>query len=299
MKRLSVLAIALVLAVGAQAAGATSQAANTTVLKSGSNPDAIAAARQREAGRKAERLLRRVVLPSGARRMSRQAGNSLFGGVNLGANEYVQYEYRHAFWRVPRPFKSVVAFLKRHPPPNFRFAGEGNAETYPYHGVWFDGRSIGGHLPSRLLVALVRLQGATAIRVDAGVVWIYPRSPSEVVPATVSEIEISWQHLTRTVTDPAKVAHIIRWFDALYVRQPHTTVYCRYIKYVPVTFAFRSASSTEVASAIVPSIPSSSCNAIQFTIGGTTQTQLIDSTPLNGHCFAHRVAHLLGVRFGS
>jgi hypothetical protein len=147
----------------------------------------------------------------------------------------------------------------------------------------------------RLLVSLVPVQGGTAIRVDAGVVWIYPRSPTEVVPATVRRIGIRSTHVWR-VRSPAKVAQIVRWFDALYVAQPDTfPLSCPYIGAIPVEFTFRSASGTELASATVPNGASSSCNRIQFMIGATPQTDLVDSTPLNGHSFARRVARLLGI----
>lgn len=227
--------------------------------------------------------------------MSAQTGDSVLGRVNLGGDVWAPFEWRHVYRLLPERFNAVVAFLKRHPPPNFTFSVFGNAATYPFQGVVFLGRTVGGHfVTSQLRVSLVRFHGATAARVDAGVAWIYPRSPSEVVPAAVRKIGIRSTH-TWHVRDPAKVARIIRWFDALYVRQPNPVGFCPYISSVPVWFVFRSASGAELASATVPSVGSDGCDPIQFTIGATPQTELVDSTPLNGHSFAQRVARLLGI----
>jgi hypothetical protein len=271
----------------------------------------IVSRRKRETGREAERLLRRVVLPRGARRISQRTGNGLVSSPNLGVNIFTQYEYRHAFWRVPESRHSVVAFLKRHAPPGFRLTYVGNAATYPYRGVEFDSWSVGGRISNRLLVSLVPHQGSTTVRVDAGVVWTYPRSPREVVPAAVREIDIRSLRLqsalrragarkvSRRVTDPRKVARIIRWFDALNVVQPNTYVVgCQLVLSVPVRFVFRSAPGATLASAIAPSVPASTCEQIQFTIRGQPQPSLVDSTPEQGMAFIDRVQRLLRVRFG-
>jgi hypothetical protein len=271
----------------------------------------VATKRELAAGREAERILRRVVLPPGARRMSLRTGDGLVSSVNVGVNVFTQYAYRHAYWLVPESRHEVMAFLKRHSPPNFRLIYAGNAATYPYRGVEFDSRSGGGRIPNRLLVALVPNRGSTTVRVDAGVVWTYPRSPKEVVPAAVREIDIrslriepalrraGARKVSVRVTNPRKVAGVIRWFDALNVVQPHTYVVgCAVVLSVPVRFVFRSASGAALASAVVPSVPASSCEQIQFTIRGQSQPSLVDSTPDEGMAFIDRVQRLLGVHFG-
>jgi hypothetical protein len=209
------------------------------------------------------------------------------------------------------PLRSVVAFLKRHPPPHFRLEGVGNAETYPHMGVWFDSRSVGGRMPSRLLVSLVPFEAGTAIRADAGVAWTHPRPPREVVPAGVREIVVrsfalqpalrraGARRVTRRVTSPRKIARIVDWFDALNVVQPRTYVVgCALVLYVPVKFVFRSASGAVLADAIVPSVAASSCEQIQFAIRGRREMPLVDSTPVGGMAFIERVQRLLHVRFG-
>ena len=143
-----------------------------------------------------------------------------------------------------------------------------------------------------------RLDGRTFIRVDAGAAWVYPRSPSEVVPSGVRAIDVVGGGVSRSVTDPRKVARIVRWFDALNIVQPgQGTVSCMAVLASEVTFTFHSASGAE-ASAIVPSRPADGCDPIEFSIGRHRQTPLIDSTPGKGMAFIDRVQRLLRVRFG-
>lgn len=278
--------------------------------RAGGPPASAGRTSEAEAGAKAERFLRGLTLPPGARRVSDQTGNAVAGNVNFGTNVFTQYAYRHAFWKVGAPLASVVAFMRRHPPSTFTLDGVGNAETYPYEGVWFNGRSAGGRVPDRILVSLVPSHGVTILRVDAAVVWTVPRSPREVVPATVREVDfhtLALQPLARqmgatpvnrAVTDPSEVALIVRWFNALNVVQPNTYVLCMAIIGTPVKLTFRSASGGAVAHALVPSGPASSCSAIQFTLHGQRQPALIDSTPEQGMAFMQRVGRLLGVQFG-
>ena len=149
-----------------------------------------------------------------------------------------------------------------------------------------------------LSITMARLNGRTVIRVDAGAAWVYPRSPREVVPAGVREIDIANRAASQQITDPAKVARIVRWFDALNIVQPGIgPVHCALLLASKVTFTFRSATGEMVAKAIAPSVPASGCNPIEFTIHGRRQTPLIDSTPGGGRAFIERVQRLLGVRF--
>lgn len=105
--------------------------------------------------------------------------------------------------------------------------------------------------------------------------------------------------VARRVTDPRQVGRIVRWFDALNVVQPRTYVMgCVLVLTVPVRFVFRSAKGAALASAVVPSVPASSCEQIRFTRHGQPQTPLIDSTPEGGDSFIERVPRLLRVRFG-
>ena len=55
------------------------------------------------------------------------------------------------------------------------------------------------------------------------------------IPSGVRAIDVHRSHgVTRQVTDPAKVAQIVRWFDELPVA-PHRVYYCPLMRYKPPT----------------------------------------------------------------
>jgi hypothetical protein len=145
-------------------------------------------------------------------------------------------------------------------------------------------------------VTAVAFHSSTVVRIDAGAAWIYPRSPREVVPAGVREIDIRDEHVARRVTDPAKVARIVRWFDGLNVTPPGVHVECMALIASRATFVFRSAGGAKLASAVVPSRPADGCDAISFSIRGHEQTPLVDGV-FGRRAFVNRVQRLLGVRF--
>jgi hypothetical protein len=266
------------------------------------------AERKLAAGRQAERLLHRVVLPPGARRIPRRAGSGAVSTPNLGVDVFTQYEYRHAFWQVREKADAVEGFFRHHATPGFTPGASGGEPV----SIQFGARPAVGRIgQGALMVTLGSSPGFTVIRVDAGSAWTYPRSPREVVPPGVREVDVRTLALqpalrragakpvARRVTDPRQVAHIVRWFDALNVVQPNTTVMgCAFALSASVRLDFRSAQGAELASAIVPSVPASSCAEIQFTLHGQRQTPLIDSTPEGGQAFIERMQRLLGVRFG-
>lgn len=249
---------------------------------------ALAAARERAAQRKAQRLLHRVVLPPGARPIGEPA---ILAQRDTAVSIASELAWRFAFRRVRMPLESVYTFVKTHPPRGFRYSGGGGL----YRSLDFDNAAAG---PGQLLltVDLARLAGHTVLRLEAGVPWIYPRSPREVVPAGVREIDIRDRLVNRRVTGPARVARIVRWFDALHVVQPGTTgIECLLILASRVTFTFRSRDGARLATAVAPSSPASACGSIAFSIRGHRQTPLIDST-FGRRAFVSRVQRLLGLR---
>ena len=191
---------------------------------------AVATAREHEAARRAERLLRRIVLPSGVIRLWGPPVSS--GSVLLHPGGTVstltKFAYRHAFWSVRLPLSSVDSFVKAHPTAGLKWMPGGSTQG---PGVAanaeedFHGQLVGGRPMQRLLsITMARLNGTTVIRVDAGAAWVYPRSPREVVPSGVHEIDIANSTASRRVTNPAKVPRIIRWFDMLSIVQPGVRV---------------------------------------------------------------------------
>ena len=287
MTRFPVLVTAFVLVVTACGAGASPAPRLSNVAAHG-HPSlhAIAAARRQAAGRKAQRLLERIVLPRGARRIGEPP---ILAQRDTGVSVLTETAWRFAFRRLRMPFESVLAFEKAHPPAGFRYIGGGGI----YRSLDFSNEAMGSR--ERLLtVDLASLGDRTVIRLEAGVPWIDPRSPREVVPAGVREIDIRDRHVRRNVTKPGRIARIVRWFDALNV-VPGPIVSCVDASATRVTFVFRSAQGAALAGAVAGGSPATGCSPIEFTIGGKRQIPLVDSS-FGRDTFLNRVQRLLGVR---
>jgi hypothetical protein len=261
---------------------------------------AVAAARRREAGRKAERLLHRIVLPPGARRIRQPGGIDILSRSGLGTSVLTEFAQRHSFWRVPVALSQVVAFVKSHSLPGFDQASSSQSvggQRPVYRSLDFYGPPTRGRPLQRLFtITAVALHGATVVRADAGAAWIYPRSRREAVPVGAREIDIRDEHVARRIVDRAKVARIIRWFDALDVAPPGVHVECMAIIASRATFVFRSARGARLATAVVPSRPADGCDSIAFSIRGRRQMPLIDGI-FGRRAFVNRVGRLLGLRF--
>jgi hypothetical protein len=114
--------------------------------------------------------------------------------------------------------------------------------------------------------------------------------PATRIPAGVRSIDVhSSRGISRRVTDPQKVAKIVRWFDALPVA-PRAIYYCPMIRYrPPATLDFRTAGGAVLVHARAPG--SAACGgSIDFSVRGRPHRPV-----LAGH-FLVRVGRLLGLR---
>ena len=132
------------------------------------------------------------------------------------------------------------------------------------------------------------------LRVDALALWIYPRSPSERIPPATREIVVRSPKLSTKVTDPAKVAEIRRWFDALPVSPPGIAIACPLVIRPSITLSFRSADGVRLAHAAVPDARAWICDPIGFAVGGRTEQPLID--PPHGESFVRRLERVTRTR---
>jgi hypothetical protein len=256
----------------------------------------LANRRERQAGREAEALLRRLVLPAGAVRFDRVPfDNQDLNHSDLGVSTVQMTADRYSFWRFPGSGTAAIAFERRHMFPGFHGLG-GASGPDGWANEDFDGPVVNGSPAREVSVTVVPIGGQTYVRLDVGVGWIYPRSPQEVVPGGVREIDIRGGGVSERVTEPAQVRRIVRWFDALHVAQPGPSVGCELILAANVEFNFRSGGGAVLASARVPSAPATNCDTIAFSIHGKRQTPLIDAR-WDRDAFASRVQRLLGVTF--
>ena len=288
-------ASALVLVVTACGAGAQSAPRVTQVSAQQPSVRTLVARRERAALREARRLVREFVPPPAARRDPDPGDH---GGVlrQSGPGPFGETAAAHRFWRVRKPLAAVIAFLRTSDPPGFRRMGATYGSRPPHYLMrtlaW---PASGRRAPSRYLnETIATLPGRTVIRVEAKVLWVYPRSPRERVPAATSEIVVRAPKVSTKVTDPAEVAVVARWLDALPVSPPGIPIACPLILAARATLTFRSAAGERLATASVPLTSSSVCDPIGFAIGGRRQKPLVDRAV--GESFVRRLQHQLGVR---
>src|SRR6476646_3295363 len=109
------------------------------------------------------------------------------------------------------------------------------------------------------------------------------------IPAGARTIDVhSSRGVSRQVTEPSKVAKIVRWFDAL-PTAPHRIYYCPFIRYKPpTTFVFRDTGGAVLARAQTPG--HAACGAsFDYSVRGRARR------PVLVERFLVRVGHLLGV----
>jgi hypothetical protein len=196
----------------------------------------------------------------------------------------------HRFWSVRKPLAAVAAFVRTHRPSGLGGSGATYGSNVPHYLMWSFSSPPGRYLD----VTAVALPGRTVLRADALVSWIYPRSVSERIPPATREIVVRSPGLSTRVTDPAKVAEIRRWFDALPVSPPGVAIACPLQVAPRITLSFRGAEGTRLAHATVPDTRAWLCDPIGFTIGGRTERPLIDH-PF-GKSFARRLERITRTR---
>jgi hypothetical protein len=290
MKRLLLPVSALVLVLTACGAGAKPAPRVAEVGAHVPSVKVIAAQRERAATHEAQRLLREFVPPPGARpaRQPREHAGVLRQWGPGPVGEVVDV---HRFWRVHKSLGTVANFVRALRISGLARRGTGSGTRTQHYLSW----SFFGE--TRFLnVTAVALPRSTVIRVDALVAWIYPRSPQEKVPGATREIVVRAPKSSTTVTDRAKIAQIVRWFDALPISPPGVAVSCPLGAPAHATLSFRNAGGAQLAQATVPLYPPASiCNPIGFAVGGKVETPLIDHN--RGASFIRRLERLLNVRF--
>src|SRR5581483_4690613 len=252
----------------------------------------LAVMREELAARKATPLLRRFVPPAGARPVRAAPRPVLRSKPSPTVAEVAG---PHRFFVVARPLPTVEAAVVAHPPNGFSAREAGESLSPPMRLVVMSPRP--GADPTHFLtVTMLGLRGRTFLRVDADVVWTYPRSAGERLPAGIREISIRTPRTSATVTASAEVAAVVRWFDALPVVPPGVAQSCP-LTVDDVVFSFRAADGKTLATAQAPEGPASYCNAIGFSIGGRRQSPALEDASRNvGVSFVGRVQRLIGAR---
>ena len=189
------------------------------------------------------------------------------------------------------PVDEVLAWERAHQP---RSATENASGTFYTSGV-ITGRQlvytyppIAGRIADRRLTFefIVKPGGWTRIYASVVDTPIVARSPNEKVPAGVTQVVFR----SHVITDPAKVAKVVHWFDALPIVQPWSGSCPMLTSTTRVDLDFRDRSGAVLASAgfvLHFGLNSNRCSPISFTVGGHAERSL------DGGSFFVRVAKLL------
>jgi hypothetical protein len=111
------------------------------------------------------------------------------------------------------------------------------------------------------------------------------------VPAATRTVVVHAPTWSRTVTSPAKVARIVRWFDGLRALRHGKGVACPLVLRPEIAVSFRGAGRAQLAYARVPTPADGICDPIGFRIAGKAAKSLIDRP--SGESLARRLDRLL------
>lgn len=240
------------------------------------------ASNRRAARREAGALLRDDVLPGSAVGLSREPagdGGALAHPAQVPA--LADLIDLHRWWRMTGSVASVYRFIKAHRPEGARLNGWGRRYPRPTAAfVDFELPPVRAILESRGLNIVVAPLGRheVGVRVDAQVVWTFPRPAGERLPASVRTIRIVRQRLGRipraavTITSPSRVRRLVAVFNRLPIDQPGTFWSCPIEPPQPaVSFSFRpSPTASPIAGARYTGV----CGASAFQIHGRLQRPL-------------------------
>jgi hypothetical protein len=265
------------------------------------------AANRRAGASDGHRLLGRLLLPPGTRRLQRapRGGGRALAHRGPGAATPNIVD-QHAWWVVPGRPQDVLAFVRARRPSGALSELSGSTSLRGITTSWFvrfKWRPIGGVLSERaLVVQFVRLpHGSTGVRADAQDVWVVPRPAGERIPSSARVLDVTVGRrsnppsLSMTVTDAAKVSKIAAMINGLGTVQPGA-ISCPAFPGdgAFVTFDFRATEGGPlVAEASEPGWarePTTACDPMALTILGHAWTPL-----LGGASVVRRSQVLLGV----
>jgi hypothetical protein len=247
----------------------------------------------------AAQSLQLLQLPDGATRVTDNpaAEPALLDAPGVGAPATPNLVDQHEFWRVPGAPQDVIAWLKAHRPVGSRIFAEGSGGKNGTPAVWsveFDRKPAAGLLSQRgLSVTAARAgDGATALRVDALVVWVTQRPATERVPAGARSIDVlvtgpNHEHLSNfSVGTRASVAAVARLLNRLPVIQPGVFL-CPLDRGLHVHLTFRGTGGRAALASALATI--GGCASVDLSIGGVRQT------PLAGYGFFDELQSIVGV----
>ncbi|HZC73571.1 MAG TPA: hypothetical protein VE442_22940 [Jatrophihabitans sp.] len=99
-----------------------------------------------------------------------------------------QHVQRTAFWTAPESVGAAITYLKSHPPKGMTLSGtadSGGPSVPTVESLTF------GDYDTSLQLSVVAFRGGVAVRADAQVLWAPRRSPADMVPASVTSVDVT------------------------------------------------------------------------------------------------------------
>jgi hypothetical protein len=274
-------------------------------------------ANQQAAVRDSQRLLGRLVLPSGADPLSRtpSGADGLLSAPSaspgLGNADLIDLD---RYWIVTDSPAAVTSFIAAHPPAGSNWMGSSSGLVGPgvpsNSSISYDWPPVADVLDIRWLAvtAVLLPNGTTAVRADAEIGWVIPRSATSLVPQQARVLDVTVAPLTAagkpslsiTVSDLAKVDKLATIMNDLQSVQPNEVWHCPGLPLSKslATFTFRAnAGGPVLARANVPAsatAPATSCDAMTLVVRHHNQTPLLD-----GAAVVRAAQKLLGVTLTS
>jgi hypothetical protein len=207
-----------------------------------------------------------------------------------------------AWWVAPGTPGQVVEWIRAHPPPEALVHYLGVPEDCPACSVsiefeWPDVPRARGPITLQVL-ALPLARGETGIRVTAVGFWITPRPVTEVIPGGARLLRITARATTRdtrvsqrpvTITDPARIEHVISLLNSLPRAQPvGVPGTCAPFPGALLRLAFYRDPDARAVAVVRDNIES--CGDVQLEIG------VREEPPLEGGELASQISDAIGVK---
>jgi hypothetical protein len=294
-RRVVVLAVSGVVVISAVAVASVS----TRSQQTGSTPSREARRNRSRAVSTADRMLGKVTLPPGSRRIAAPPTDLRKVLARPYESFWVASQVdRHAFWRTSSSFEAAMASIEGHLPKGVTRTGYAlepgvNAsDTFAFPTI--DRSSLGAR---QLVVETFALPGGGSIvRADGEVRYIAPRPHDERIPKQARVLEITVGSnlprslLSRRVTNVSDVRRVARMVDALsFVGNEHGAVFSCGVTLpgFPIDrFVFRGPGGAKIAkvteSAGQPTTDDP-CNVTSLTIRGQHEPPLQDGGVLLRH----------------
>jgi hypothetical protein len=238
-----------------------------------------------DAGRLAQTLLARAVVPGGAHLLAGRAPSPV--GQSPGWTAGSPSLGRHRIWTVTEPVSTVYDLISRHVPTGMTSAGTGQSGTsagVSQEFVSYRPRQFPAGVNQAILTMTVAPSGTgTLLRADVQVIWYPPRSAAEYVPAGMRAVTITASYaslaaprtVSKTFTSAALIGRLAAMLNGAYA-SPGGETNCPMER---VSYKLAFAPSRTAAPYLVATV--GGCGFVAVTVAGHQQPALQEPAALS------------------